>query len=135
MNYLVDERLVRMKIYAFENLRVWNESRLFVKWIYEITECYPKDERFGLVSQMRRASVSVVSNIAEGSSRKSYKDQAHFYQISYSSLIEVLNQLIISKDLGFIDDGKLNEGRILMEVLANKVGGLRNSQLGMISKP
>jgi len=78
--------------YAFENLTVWQESRKFVKEIYLVTADYPKDERYGLISQLRRASVSVSSNLAEGSCRWSKKEQARFYEIAYGSLIEVLNQ-------------------------------------------
>ena len=119
-----------MKVYAFENLRVWNESREFVKWIYKITGTFPKSELFGLANQLRRASISVVSNIAEGSSRISYKDQAHFSQISYSSLIEILNQLLIAFDLGLINQNTLNDGRTMIESLSGKIAGLRKTQLG-----
>ena len=118
-----------MKRYSFENLEAWKDSRIFVKWLYGITETFPMSEKFGLVSQMRRAAVSVVSNLAEGSSRKSFKDQAHFSQISYSSLLEVLNQVILSNDLGFLNDSKLLEGRELIESLTRKIGGLRNYQI------
>jgi four helix bundle protein len=123
-----------MKSYAFEGLRVWHEARVFVKWIYQLTEEYPKEEKFGLTNQMRRASISIVSNIAEGSSRKSFKEQAHFYQISYSSILEVLNQMILSNDLGFMREEKLQEGRAIIFDLTNKIGALRNSQLARISK-
>ena len=98
-------------IYSFEKLDVWVESRKWVAWIYKITSGFPSEEKYGLTSQIRRASVSVVSNLAEGSARKSAKDQAHFYQMAYSSLIEVLNQLIISNDLKFITDEQLVEVR------------------------
>ena len=103
-----------------------------VRWIYDITDHFPKDERYGLVSQLRRASVSVVSNLAEGSARKSPKDQANFYQIAYSSLMEILNQMIISNDLTFLKTEILKEGRGLIENLASKVATLRNSQLKKI---
>lgn len=117
------------KIYSFEKLKVWEESRLFVKWIYDTTESFPTSERFGLSGQLRRASVSVVSNLAEGSARKSPKDQAHFFQIAYSSLIEVLNQLIVSTDLGFMSNEKLKEGRSSIELLTPRVSSLRNASL------
>ncbi len=117
------------KIYSFEKLKVWKESRIFVKWIYETTESFPASERFGLSGQLRRASVSVVSNLAEGSARKSAKDQAHFFQIAYSSLIEVLNQLIVSTDLGFMSVDKLSEGRNSIEGLTPRISSLRNASL------
>ncbi len=118
-----------MRSYSFEKLEVWQEARRWVKWVYEITGKFPGEERFGLLRQIRRAAISVVSNIAEGCSRNSAKDQAHFSQISYSSLLEVLNHFIISVDLGFLADDRLREGRILIESLSFKVNSLRNSQL------
>lgn len=89
---------------SFEKLNVWMEARDFVVAIYKATATFPVDEKFGLISQLRRASISIASNIAEGSSRKSKKDQNRFYTMAFSSTLEVLNQLIISKELNFIDD-------------------------------
>ena len=88
-------------VFAFEKLEVWQKSRDLVKDIYKVTANYPSEERFGLTSQLRRASVSVSSNIAEGSTRWSKKDQARFYEMSFGSLMEILNQLILSTDLKF----------------------------------
>ena len=82
--------------YSFENLEVWQKSRKLVKTIYKTTEKFPKDEKFGLTSQIRRVSISVSSNIAEGSTRWSKKDKARFYEIAFGSLMEILNQLILS---------------------------------------
>jgi four helix bundle protein len=96
-------------MYSFEKLNTWIEARKLVKSIYAITEKFPAEEKFGLMLQIRRASISVVSNIAEGSARISPKDQAHFSQIAYSSLMEVLNQLIIANDLNFISNEVLEE--------------------------
>jgi four helix bundle protein len=94
--------------YAFEKLEVWQKSRLLVKIVYRVTQSFPTEERYGLTSQLRRASVSVSSNIAEGSTRWSKKDKARFYEIAYGSLIEVMNQLILSTDLGFLNDEELD---------------------------
>lgn len=118
-----------MHIYSFEKLEVWLEARKLVQWVYKVTNQLPSDEKFGLVSQMRRSSISVVSNLAEGSARNSSRDKANFYQFAYSSLIELLNQLIICNDLEFIPEPVLLEGRSLIEVLTRKVSALRNSQL------
>ena len=90
--------------FSFEKLEVWQLSKDFVKEIYKITESFPKSEKYGLISQITRASVSVASNLAEGTSRVSYKDQAHFSQLAYSSLMEVICQLIIAKDLHMIKE-------------------------------
>lgn len=91
-------------IYSFEKLNVWKKARDFTVTIYKVTSNFPSDEKFGLVSQLRRACVSIASNIAEGSSRNSRKDQNRFYTMAFSSSVEVLNQLIISKELEFIND-------------------------------
>lgn len=97
-----------MYTFSFERLEVWNKSRFLTKNIYTITQAFPDSEKFGITTQVRRAVISVCSNIAEGSSRNSKKDQAHFYNMSFSSLMETLNQLIISKDLDFIDSPTLD---------------------------
>ena len=76
-----------MHIYSFEKLDVWMEARQLVKWIYIHTASFPSEEKFGLVMQLRRAAISIVSNLAEGSGRQSSKDQAHFSQIAYGSSI------------------------------------------------
>jgi four helix bundle protein len=94
------------------------------------------DEKFGLVSQMRRAAISVVSNIAEGSARSTSKDKAYFSQLAYSSLIELLNQLIVSHDLGFLKNEVLIECRAMVEMLTRRIAALRNTQLKTLpSKP
>jgi four helix bundle protein len=115
--------------YSFEKLNVWLESRNLVRWICRVTTTFPPDERFGLIMQLRRAAISVVSNLGEGSARKSPKDQAHFTQIAYSSLIEILNQLIIANDLSFLSDELLIEGRTKIETHTSQIAALRTSQL------
>ena len=115
--------------YSFEKLEVWKEARLLVVWTYKMAAYFPQEEKFGLVMQMRRASISVVSNLAEGSARKTAKDQAYFTQLAYSSLIELLNQLIISFDLEYLSEGILAEGREKIEQLTRKISALRNAQL------
>ena len=94
--------------YAFEKLEVWQKSRSLVKKIYDVTSRFPTEEKYGLTSQLRRASVSVSSNIAEGSTRWGKRDKARFYEIAYGSLIEVMNQLVLSADLGFINEDELD---------------------------
>jgi four helix bundle protein len=100
-----------MYTFSFERLEVWNKSRLLTKKIYNSTKSFPDYEKFGLTSQIRRAIISVCSNLAEGSSRKTKKDPAHFYNISFSSLMETLNQLIISNDLEYLDSQSLLDFR------------------------
>ena len=87
--------------YSFEKLDVWQESRKLVKIVYELISKFPDVERFGLCNQIRRAVISIPSNIAEGSGKKSSKEQVHFLEIAYGSLMEVYCQIILSKDLDF----------------------------------
>ena len=90
--------------YSFEKLEVWKDSVELVKLIYKITKQFPDEEKYGLVSQLRRASVSISSNLSEGTSRITNKDKAHFTTLSFSSAMEVVNQLIIAKELQFISE-------------------------------
>ena len=118
-----------MRLYSFEKLNVWNLARELTKNIYKISAKFPDDERFGLTSQIRRASVSVSSNIAEGSSRKSGKEQARYTEISYGSLLEILSQLIAANDLEYITDEIITKQRPLIEEIGNKLNKLREAQL------
>ncbi|MEI9956367.1 MAG: four helix bundle protein [Ferruginibacter sp.] len=104
-----------MKIYSFEKLECWQHARKLAVWVYTETKTFPSEEKFGIISQMRRAAISIASNIAEGTSRKTSKDQSNFSTIAYSSTIELLNDFIISNDLGFITNEKYVEGRDLIE--------------------
>lgn len=90
------------KIQTFKDLNSWKEAHSLVLLVYKETEAFPKSEIFGLTSQLRRASVSLTSNIAEGFSRNTYKDKLQFYSIALGSLTEIENQLIIAKDLNYI---------------------------------
>ena len=123
-----------MYVYSFEKLEVWKESKKLTKIIYQITSRYPENEKFGLTSQLRRASISVCSNLAEGSARITSKDKAHFSTMAYSSLIEVLNQIIISYELDFIDESDYLNFRNLIESLSNKINSLRKFQLDESTK-
>lgn len=113
--------------YAFENLEVWQKSRKLVISVYQLTDTFPNEERFGLTSQLRRASISVGSNIAEGSTRWSRKDQARFYEIAFGSLIEVLNQSILSNDLDFIQDDSLKSLRTEIDSIGQMLNSLYKS--------
>ena len=98
----------------FKELKIWHKSRELVKNVYSITEKLPADERFGLISQMRRAAVSIVSNIAEGSGKESEKEFLRFLETAYSSAFELETQFILSEDLGFLDH---NENEIILELI------------------
>jgi len=116
-----------MNTYSFEKLEVWKKSMGFTVKIYKVTKSFPTEEKFGLVNQMRRASISIGSNIAEGSSRKTGKDQARFYTIAYSSAIEVLNQLIVSRELEMIDLSIYEELRSEVEIITAMLNKLHKS--------
>ncbi|HLP64641.1 four helix bundle protein [Flavobacterium sp.] len=95
-------------MHRFKQLEIWKQSRQFCTQIYLVTYHFPSEERFGLTTQLRRSSVSIPSNIAEGSSRKSNKDFARFLEIAIGSAYEIETQLLISNDLGFITEENLN---------------------------
>ena len=91
----------------FKELKVWQKSYKFCLDVYRITGSFPKEEMYGLTSQMRRSSVSVPSNIAEGDGRKTTADYIRFLYISYGSLCELETQIMLAEDLNYLDDGKL----------------------------
>ena len=97
--------------------------------VYQLTSKFPNIEIFGLSSQLQRAAISISSNLAEGTARNSQKEKARFTEISYGSLMEVLSQLILSYDLGYISNEQLSETRKIIEEIGNKLNRLRQSQL------
>ncbi len=118
-----------MKIFSFEKLKVWQKARELSVKIYQMTKIFPSEERFGLVSQMRRCSVSISSNIAEGAGRHSPKDKARFTEIAYSSSLELLNKSIISKDLEFIENDNYNFIRQQITEITAMLDALHKAQL------
>lgn len=92
------------KIQSFTDLEVWREAHKLVLLVYELTKDFPKEEIFGLVSQLRRAAVSITSNIAEGFSRRSSKEKLQFYSMARGSLTELQNQLLIARDVKYITE-------------------------------
>lgn len=116
-------------LFAHEKLRVWQESRSLISAVYELTRKFPKSEVFGLVSQLNRAAVSIACNIAEGSARMSAKDQAHFSQLAFSSLMEVTCLLTVCVDLGFIAVDEAEILRAKVKLLSGQINRLRQTQL------
>lgn len=90
------------KIRTFKDLHAWQEAHTLVLEVYRATKKFPREELFGIVNQMRRAAVSVTSNIAEGFSRNSYRDKTQFYAIAQGSLTELERQLLVARDLKYI---------------------------------
>ena len=100
-----------------------------MKEIYALVKAFPVEEKYALGDQLRRAIVSVTSNIAEGSGRQSFKDQAHFLELSYGSLMEVMSQLDLALDLNFSDNDKYKRLELLIEEEARVLSGYRASLL------
>ena len=115
-------------LFTFEKLSIWQDARSWVKSIYQITSLFPSIEKFGMKDQLNRAAVSVPTNVAEGSARTSKKDQAHFTQLAYSSLIEVLNLLILASDQGYLSESDLSFQRNQIQMMTMKLNALYHSQ-------
>lgn len=118
-----------MKLFSFEKLNVWQKARKLSILIYNATKTFPNEEKFGLISQMRRCSASIVSNIAEGTGRHSAKDKARFTQIAFSSALELLNQIILCNDLKFLSDENYKNIRADITEITAMLDGLYKSQI------
>jgi len=114
-------------IYSFEKLNVWQEAKKLVIDVYHLLDEFPKFEKYALCDQIRRAIVSVPSNIAEGSGRKSLKEQIRFLEISYGSLMETYNQLLIAIDLTYITEESVEAIKPRIDSVAKMINGLSKS--------
>ncbi len=105
-------------IKSYKDLIVWKKSIELVVEIFALTAKFPKSELYGIISQMRRAAISIPSNIAEGHGRRSIKDYTHFYSFAYGSALELETQIIIAKRLGFIiEQDYIKADQLLEEIL------------------
>ena len=111
----------------YKDLIVWQKSLRLVKWIYLLTRSFPSDERFGLISQMRRAAVSIPSNIAEGQARRTTPDFIRFISNAEGSLAELETQMIISADLEFCSRENLGEIFSVMNEIRKMLNSLRRT--------
>lgn len=109
---------------SFRKLNVYIKSKQLVKDIYQLLKKFPKEEQYALCDQLRRSSVSVPSNIAEGMGRTTEKDQAHFLSLVYGSLTEVLAQLDIACDLEYITNEEFEKEELLLDEIARMLSGL-----------
>jgi len=114
--------------FGYEKLKVWKKSMSLAQLIYGITKEFPASERFGLSDQLRRGIVSVASNITEGTSRLSPKERARFIEVAYGSMIEVICQLTLSQQLGFLTAKKYAEARSQGEEITRMLNALGKSQ-------
>lgn len=113
--------------FSFEGLEVYEKARALVSDVYRIQNQFPKEERFALGDQIRRAAVSITANLAEGSGRQSLKEKIHFIEISYGSLMEVFCELQTACDLDYMTDEQLNNIRPQFTDIAKMLSGLRSS--------
>ena len=113
--------------FRFERLEVWQLARAFNRVIYRISRRFPEEEKFGITSQIRRASVSISSNIAEGSGRNSDADFAHFLEIAYGSLMETVSQLFLALDEEYLSLDTFEKITVDADLLASKIVALAKS--------
>ena len=114
-------------MFNFEKLETWQKAIQFADLVYRLTKAFPDDERFGLTSQMRRAAVSITSNIAEGTSRHSREDYARFLEIATGSVFEVVSQSFISRNQGFLTEEDFRALYVAAEEQSKMLSGLRRS--------
>ena len=121
--------------YGFEKLKVWQSARAFSKNIYQTSNKFPREEIFGITSQLRRSAVSIACNLAEGSTRSSEKDKFRFYQIAYGSAIEVANLLILANDIGILSNAEYQLLRNDIEKLTYAINHLAQTVSNSIKEP
>ncbi|HSJ69728.1 MAG TPA: four helix bundle protein [Anditalea sp.] len=114
-------------MHNFKDLKVWQKAVDFAVSIYQVSVCFPNEEKFGLTSQMRRAGVSIPSNIAEGSARTSKKAFANSLEISLGESFELETQLEIAKRVGFLDKDQMNELNGNLSEIQRMLFGLKSS--------
>jgi four helix bundle protein len=112
-------------MFNFEKLEVWQKAIQVAELVYQTTKAFPPEERFGLTNQIRRAAVSISSNIAEGSSRQSRTDFARYVEIAAGSLFECASQAFLSKQLGFLNEAEFNALTVAAEEQSRMLSGLR----------
>ena len=115
--------------FKFEKLRVWQKAIELTDLVYEVTRSFPREEMFGLTSQVRRAAVSVAANIAEGVSRVSAKDRARFFEVSYGSVNEVVTMFHIASRQKIVEADSVKRVRSEADDLCRMLSGLRSSVL------
>jgi len=120
---------MKYHIYSFEKLEVYQLARKFKIDIKLMSQLFPKEERFDLISQVNRASASIAANLAEGSGRSSNFDQAHFTNMSYSTALETIDHLNTALDMKYINKGKYTELRIQLDTILNKLNALYKYQI------
>ena len=119
--------------YSYKNLEAYKESKTLVKQVYALLKQFPREEQYALCDQLRRAVISVPSNIAEGSGRYSVKEQLHFIEIAYGSLLEVECQIDIAHDVKYVSDSEFVNVNNQIDKVSTLLSGLRNKRLSVNS--
>ena len=114
-------------MFSFRKLIVYNEARALVKEVYILMSLFPKEEKYALCDQLRRSSISVPANIAEGMGRRSKREQIHFLEIAFGSLMETFCHIEIARDLGYITEEQFNEKERQIELISKKLSKLTSS--------
>ena len=112
-------------IFSFEKLKVWQKARLFHREVFRLTTSFPYKQNYALILQIRRAALSVPSNISEGAGRLGSKEFVHFISIAYGSLMETMNQLILAEDLGYVTKEMMVKLRLDVAEIARMLTALK----------
>ena len=115
-----------MKVNTFRELDAYKEGKKLIKEVYRLLKKFPKEEQYAMCDQLRRAAISITSNIAEGSGRNSFKEKVHFLEFSYGSLMEVLSQMDVACDLEYITVEEFNNFEVMVENVGRPLSGLKN---------
>lgn len=112
-------------IFSFEKLKVWQKARLFHREVFRLTTSFPYEQNYALIPQIRRAALSVPSNISEGAGRLGSKEFVHFISIAYGSLMETMNQLILAEDFGYVTKEMMVKLRLDVAEIARMLTALK----------
>ena len=122
-------------IFNYKKLVAYQRAKEMVKEVYRLLKRFPKEEQYALCDQLRRASTSVTSNIAEGTNRQTFPDKIHFLEIAYGSLMEVHSQMDVACDLGYITPEDLSHTEEVILAVVKPLSGLRSSYQQKLHKP
>ena len=135
----MSKEIGKKKIVSFTDLLVWQKSHALVVALYEVTKTFPSEEVYGLTSQMRRAAISVTSNISEGFGRHTDKERTHFYYLSHGSLVELKNQLLIARDVGYLSEETFadlaEQANVVHALLRGLITKTKKRSTGRMAKP
>lgn len=116
---------MNIPIFSFEKLKVWQKARLFHREVFRLTTNFPYEQNYALIPQIRRAALSVPSNISEGVGRLGTKEFVHFISIAYGSLMETMNQLILAEDMGYVPEETMTKLRFDVAEIARMLTALK----------